>query len=294
MPRNISKGSVRKCICSDSRSSSRCAGSAKDLGKAVGGLEDSEPKNSATAAGGGAVVQKPTAGKSRTKSVRHASTNVAARVSRRLSANPFGTALPLGAPGAPSKQRDTFRLFPASKRPSGSCTPTRGSDNVSQTGCGVGSQGGGTSKLFNVRTSDAAAHAQLSRYLSIKSNTDSDMASEEANNHPVRKWYDVMLPSHPFFTVWSKIIAISVAYVAVAIPMQAAFDEQLQSRGMSWFVINLFVDALFILDVAVVFNTALKKQGIWEYDRKQIAERYIRTDFTLDVVAAFPYALLVT
>ena len=102
-----------------------------------------------------------------------------------------------------------------------------------------------------------------------------------------------MLPHHPFLVLWSKLIAVAVAYAAVWIPMQAAFDEDLTKPESLWFTVNVLVDCIFIADVALVFNTAFKKQGMWVFDRKQITNAYLRGAFTLDFIAAFPYALLV-
>eukprot|EP00966_Prymnesium_polylepis_P108896 2520329-Prymnesium_polylepis.1 len=102
-----------------------------------------------------------------------------------------------------------------------------------------------------------------------------------------RRWDDVLLPSHPFFTVWNNLILVSVAYVAVCIPMQAAFDEDLSSDSFAWFTINVVVDLIFIIDVALKFNTALKQQGRWVLERKAIVKKYLKGEFALDFVAAF-------
>ncbi|KAL1498823.1 hypothetical protein AB1Y20_014126 [Prymnesium parvum] len=102
----------------------------------------------------------------------------------------------------------------------------------------------------------------------------------------------VLLPSHPFFFVWHKVILVCVAYVAVWAPLQTAFDEQLREPETVWLAVNLVVDSIFIADVALVFNVAFKKQGTWVLSRREIALKYLRGRFLLDVVAAFPYGML--
>eukprot|EP00966_Prymnesium_polylepis_P232776 5383570-Prymnesium_polylepis.2 len=49
-----------------------------------------------------------------------------------------------------------------------------------------------------------------------------------------RRWNDVMLPTHPFFSLWGKLIAACVAYVALWIPMQAAFEDDLAEPEILW------------------------------------------------------------
>jgi len=105
----------------------------------------------------------------------------------------------------------------------------------------------------------------------------------------------VMLPSHPFLLFWHKVITLCVSYVAVWTPLQAAFDEELAKPYLLWFIINLVVDSIFIIDVWLMFRVAVKVRGTWVYSRKTIfkacvSDRY--GGFALDLVAAFPYSLL--
>eukprot|EP00966_Prymnesium_polylepis_P267970 6190750-Prymnesium_polylepis.1 len=144
---------------------------------------------------------------------------------------------------------------------------------------------------------DRSVHEQINAYLHRMSTTDQEV--DEAVTDPIlktgaRRWDDVPLPSHPFFAVWTNIMFISVAYVAVFVPLQAAFDEDLSKSSVVWFWINVVVDLIFIIDVILKFNTALKQQGRWVLERKAVVKEYLKGEFALDFVAAFPYALLVT
>ena len=59
-------------------------------------------------------------------------------------------------------------------------------------------------------------------------------------------------------------------------------------------MLNRFVDLYFLLDMVVIFNTAIfdQKGGKWILDRRTIAKRYFEGWFTLDVLSILPYDVL--
>ena len=56
---------------------------------------------------------------------------------------------------------------------------------------------------------------------------------------------------------WNLLVTLNVAYVAVITPLQAAFEEDM---GSNWDAIDFTMDVIFLLDVALVFNKAIKQQ----------------------------------
>ena len=57
-------------------------------------------------------------------------------------------------------------------------------------------------------------------------------------------------------------------------------------------MLNLAIDAMFILDIIVNFNTSYSKEVDIIYDRKLIARKYIKTRFTVDILSAMPLDLI--
>ncbi|KAL1523688.1 hypothetical protein AB1Y20_018620 [Prymnesium parvum] len=92
---------------------------------------------------------------------------------------------------------------------------------------------------------------------------------------------------------WNSLIGVCVAYVAIYVPVQAAFDE-LNKPEEVWQAVNLTIDFLFLLDVGKVFNISIDMGGVWVYNRVLIAQAYLKNGFWLDFFAALPYALIVS
>ena len=79
----------------------------------------------------------------------------------------------------------------------------------------------------------------------------------------------------------------------VAVP-SAGFVADCASSAVLMFALNRFVDGYFLLDMAVVFNTAIfdPKRSRWILSHAAIARRYLRGWFALDVLSILPYELL--
>lgn len=57
-------------------------------------------------------------------------------------------------------------------------------------------------------------------------------------------------------------------------------------------MLNVVIDTIFIVDVLVNFNTTFEMGYDVIYDRKMIAQHYLRTRFTIDIVSAIPIDLI--
>ena len=77
-------------------------------------------------------------------------------------------------------------------------------------------------------------------------------------------------------------------------PVNLAFPADEDSTDeRAWTIINAIIDLLFLIDIFVIFNTAIYDQyfQIIE-DRKQIAIIYLKGWFAIDVLAILPFDLI--
>ncbi|XP_062860051.1 potassium voltage-gated channel subfamily H member 6 [Trichomycterus rosablanca] len=117
----------------------------------------------------------------------------------------------------------------------------------------------------------------------------------------INKW--IMLHYSPFKAVWDWIILLLVLYTAVFTPYSAAFllNELSRHRGRTCGfacnplnVVDGIVDVLFIVDIVISFRTTYVNQNdeVVTHPRR-IAIHYIKGWFLIDMVAAFPFDLLI-
>lgn len=98
-----------------------------------------------------------------------------------------------------------------------------------------------------------------------------------------------LLPSGKFVRYWTFVLALSVVYAIIIVPLDLAFQIPL----LPWIVFTLMMNFVFVIDVFLNFNISYRhSEGYFESSFKKIAWRYVRTFFILDVVASFPYDLV--
>jgi len=110
-------------------------------------------------------------------------------------------------------------------------------------------------------------------------------------------WVDGLPVFHPqgyFRSVWNGIIMLLVCMSAFTIPLQTAFDTELSVANLmdSWFLIDTVIDVLFIIDICINFRTGYMSRGLFVKDTKMIAQNYLQTSFTLDMISSFPLSLV--
>lgn len=83
-------------------------------------------------------------------------------------------------------------------------------------------------------------------------------------------------------------MSVILIVTCVTIPINLAFDLETGSQG--WRVYGNIVDILFTVDIFACFNTGFE-DALEEVvtDRKEIAKRYLKGWFTIDVVAVLPF-----
>lgn len=88
-----------------------------------------------------------------------------------------------------------------------------------------------------------------------------------------------------------------VLYTALVSPFRLAFSDDYEVDGWSKFfgIFELVVDLIFSLDILINFVTGYERfNGSIEIRPKKIAIRYLATFFFIDVLATFPFELVVS
>ncbi|GAQ82342.1 potassium channel [Klebsormidium nitens] len=101
----------------------------------------------------------------------------------------------------------------------------------------------------------------------------------------------VINPKSAFITRWDIFLTILIIICAFTIPFEAAF---LHLSLNSIFFANRVVDAIFLVDMLINFNLMFfdNEKSVWISKRKTIAARYLRTSFTTDFLAVFPFDVI--
>lgn len=92
--------------------------------------------------------------------------------------------------------------------------------------------------------------------------------------------------------MWALVITITLVYIAITIPFNTAFLEDIDQTYKRSFY---FVDVIFALDIIVaLFSTYVTKAGYEEKRCKQILVNYGRTWMFIDVFTSIPFDQFIT
>jgi CRP-like cAMP-binding protein len=98
----------------------------------------------------------------------------------------------------------------------------------------------------------------------------------------------IFRPEHLYRMGWDVYVMSLTLYYAFAVPLQLGFRQEPQYPSLD----HLFT-ACFAVDLLVTFNTALIGQGgMLIYERKRIANEYLRPYFFVDAIATFPFEVI--
>lgn len=104
-----------------------------------------------------------------------------------------------------------------------------------------------------------------------------------------RKPY-LFYPEDLFIVNWELFITLILLYTCAATPIRIAFVHE---DTLYWSIQKWLVDALFFLDICIIFNTAYQDDDfITRDDRKDIAIKYLSGWFTLDILSIAPFDLI--
>ena len=109
-----------------------------------------------------------------------------------------------------------------------------------------------------------------------------------ALDQQTRKIRCLIMPEDKFKAVWNMIIVILLMYTAIFVPFRIAF---VQTDSSSIVVFEQIVDIIFGIDILVNFLSATEdtESNTLIYKHKDIAKKYIKSWFILDLVACFPF-----
>jgi hypothetical protein len=101
----------------------------------------------------------------------------------------------------------------------------------------------------------------------------------------------VFHPNSNFRYQWDITTLALMFVVVLDVPFSVCFE--IQSSGWDWHrVMSFMIDVFFMVDVVLNFNTAFERDGIMQYDRRDIAKHYITSWFVIDVASAIPLDLI--
>ena len=102
----------------------------------------------------------------------------------------------------------------------------------------------------------------------------------------------VFHPKHRFKLLWNLFIMILLFYTATVLPYRICFDLL---QDQDWTFIDLCIDIVFFCDILLNFNTALiSLSGKLTYNRSEIAKKYIKGWFFIDLLSCIPLDYILT
>ena len=114
---------------------------------------------------------------------------------------------------------------------------------------------------------------------------------------PAKKPWYIILPHNKYRTGWDIFMAWLLSILAFYIPFRVCFYfDSADSDRKAIFWIELGADFLFVIDIILNFLTAYgdPKSKIMIVDPKKIAKRYLTGFFFVDVIATFPFGLVLS
>ena len=88
--------------------------------------------------------------------------------------------------------------------------------------------------------------------------------------------------------VWDRLLFLGALYSIVYVPVQLVFRE-LKTMYTNWWVVDVMLDALFTIDVAIKFRTTYRDHGYTIFDAEKVRNRYLRSWFVVDLVSSLPF-----
>ena len=80
-------------------------------------------------------------------------------------------------------------------------------------------------------------------------------------------------------------------YTAFITPIRITFYEE--DNSFAWIFVDYLIDSLFIIDIIITLNSAFyRSENEFISSRKAVILNYLKTWFVLDILALFPFELV--
>ena len=104
----------------------------------------------------------------------------------------------------------------------------------------------------------------------------------------------IIYPENKNKGIWDLFMTLVLIITCIQTPLNIAFEDLDASKvdnGVKSFVIlDYIIDALFLIDILVIFNSAFYDEDVELIDdRKDIAISYIQGWFIVDLLAIIPF-----
>eukprot|EP00347_Sterkiella_histriomuscorum_P011676 403371537 len=100
------------------------------------------------------------------------------------------------------------------------------------------------------------------------------------------------MPEDRARVIWNIINIILLLYTALIMPYKLAFRDNGEEDMTEY--LEILIDALFSIDIIITFFSAIEADdGKITYNMKTIAKKYLKSFFFVDVIASFPFQLLI-
>ncbi len=100
-------------------------------------------------------------------------------------------------------------------------------------------------------------------------------------------------PDSGFKQIWDILCLFLLLYCSFSVPYSIAFDDNVKGASANGLtpiqIFELFVDCIFMLDIALAFVTACDSQGYVIRDFRVIARTYLLSWFLPDLAGSFPF-----
>ena len=99
------------------------------------------------------------------------------------------------------------------------------------------------------------------------------------------------MPDSRFYWLWMLLIMVLLIWTALYIPYRLAFID---NANLGVFLMECFMDAIFLFDVGLNFFIAYyDSNNVVITDKKQIAIKYLKTWFTIDLVSRYTFIIYI-
>ena len=102
----------------------------------------------------------------------------------------------------------------------------------------------------------------------------------------------MIYPNHEWKKTWDGMITLVLLFTCMMTPYRIAFSD---SDPLSWTIINLIIDSMFLIDMILSFLTAYyTEEFVLVDERSEIAKNYLTSWFLIDMLAIIPFSSIVS